>query len=164
VLILQRAHELRLSAHNTAQLRARGAREYGGGHFPLLALIHVLMPVGILWEVLRLSTRPGPLWPLWLSLLVGAEALRLWSMRALGPYWTARVWVVPAMSMVRRGPYRFLRHPSYVAASIELAAAPLLFGAWRTALGVSAVNLVALAIRIRVETRALHEIDPRPDG
>lgn len=155
MLIVQRAHELRLSARNTAHLRALGAREQGGRHFPLLVLVHVLMPAGILWEVLRLSTRPGPLWPLWLVFLVAAEALRLWSMRALGPYWTARIWVVPGMTVVRDGPYRFLRHPSYLAAAVELAAAPLLFGAWRTAIAASMLNAAALIVRIRAEERAL---------
>lgn len=152
---MQRALELRCSARNSARLRALGAHEQGRGHFPLLVLVHVLMPLGILWEVLAGAARPGPAWPLWLALLIGAQALRLWSMRALGSYWTARIWVVPGMKRIRTGPYRFTPHPSYLAAAVELAAAPLLFGAWRTALAVSALNLAALAIRIRAEEKAL---------
>jgi methyltransferase len=121
----------------------------------LLVLVHVLLPLGMLGEVLGLSARPGSAWPLWLALLLGAQALRLWTMRTLGTYWTTRIWVVPGMTRIRSGPYRFVRHPNYVAVVVEVAAAPLLFGAWRTALGVSVLNLVALAIRIRAEERAL---------
>jgi methyltransferase len=62
---------------------------------------------------------------------------------------------------VRRGPYRFLRHPNYLAVVVELIAAPLLFGAWRTAIAISALDLVALAIRIRAEEAALRSV---PDG
>jgi methyltransferase len=63
--------------------------------------------------------------------------------------------VLPGAPLVRRGPYRWLRHPNYVAVIVELASAPLMFGAWRTALAASALNLAALAIRVRVEERAL---------
>ena len=63
--------------------------------------------------------------------------------------------MLPGAPLVRRGPYRLLRHPNYVAVVVELIAAPLVFGAWRTALLVSVVNAIALAIRIRTEQRAL---------
>ena len=69
------------------------------------------------------------------------------------------------MQPVRRGPYRFLRHPNYVAVAIELLAAALFFGAWWSAVVFSALNLTALAVRIPVEERALTEASgpkPRP--
>ena len=53
------------------------------------------------------------------------------------------------------GVYRFMRHPNYFAVVLECAALPLLFGAWRTAIVASATNLVLLAIRIRIEEKAL---------
>ena len=67
---------------------------------------------------------------------------------------------VPGEPAVRRGPYRFMRHPNYLAVAIELAAAPLLFGAWRTALGASLANLAALAVRIPAEEHALRNAGP----
>ncbi len=60
-----------------------------------------------------------------------------------------------AAPLVQRGPYRFFRHPNYVAVVIELVAASMLFGAWRTAIGISALNAIALRIRIRAEDQAL---------
>jgi len=56
---------------------------------------------------------------------------------------------------VRRGPYGFMRHPNYLAVVVELIAAPLMFGAWRTAVAISLLDLVALGIRIRAEEVAL---------
>ncbi|HEY6572729.1 MAG TPA: isoprenylcysteine carboxylmethyltransferase family protein, partial [Candidatus Eisenbacteria bacterium] len=56
---------------------------------------------------------------------------------------------------VRRGPYRFLAHPNYLGVVLELAAIPLLFGAWRTALAAGILNAILLAVRIRAEARAL---------
>jgi len=155
VLLVERTVELAISRRNTEALKAQGANEYGAGHFPLLVFIHVLFPVGLVAEVLWLGARPGALWPLWLALLLGAQALRVCAMRALGGFWSVRVLVVPGTSRVRSGPYRRLRHPNYLAVVLELVAAPLLFGAWRTALGVSVLNAIALGMRIRVEESAL---------
>ena len=154
-LTAQRVSELAISARNEKRLQAIGAREHAAGHFPLLLLVHVLFPIALVCEVILLGTRPGRLWPLWLALCLAAQALRFASMRALGERWHVRIWVVPGLPPVRHGPYRWLRHPNYLAVVIELVAAPMIFGAWRTAVGVSALNLVALAIRIRAEEQAL---------
>jgi methyltransferase len=48
-----------------------------------------------------------------------------------------------------------MKHPNYVAVFLEVIAAPLMFGAWRTSLVVGALNAVALYVRIRCENEAL---------
>lgn len=155
VMVTQRVAELALARRNGARLRALGAREYGRGHFPVIVALHTLLPVALAAEVLRLGAHPGPLWPLWLSLWLAAQALRYAAVRALGPFWNVRVLVVPGAPRVRRGPYRWLAHPNYVAVALELCAGPLLLGAWRTALVFSLANLFVLRVRIRCEERAL---------
>ena len=60
------------------------------------------------------------------------------------------------MAAVSRGPYRFLRHPNYVAVVFEIAALPLLLGAWPVSLFFSVVNAWILRVRIRCENAALH--------
>ena len=154
-LALERAHELRLSSRHEAALRARGAIESGRELHPWLVAVHAALPLLVIAEVLWLGARPARGWPLALAALALVEALRLWSMATLGTLWTTRVLVPPGISRVRAGPYRWLRHPSYIAAAIELAAGPLMFGAWRTALALSLVNLPLLVARARVEARAL---------
>jgi len=156
-IIAHRLLELWVSARHERALAARGGYEVGRSHFPLFVILHTLYPVALAAEVLALGARPGRLWPLWFALLAGAEALRIAVHRALGERWTARIWVVPGAQRVTGGVYRWLRHPNYVAVTIELAAGSLMFGAWRTALAASALNLVALAIRIPAEERALSE-------
>ena len=155
VLLLERGNELAISARHARRLAARGAREFGGEHFPLLVALHVLYPLALGFEVVGLGARPGPAWPAWLAAWLAAQALRAWAMRSLGAFWNVRVWVVPGRPAIRRGPYRLIPHPNYLAVAIELAAGPLLFGAWRTAIAASALNAVAMAIRIPVEERAL---------
>ncbi len=154
-LIAQRLLEMRDSAQHERRLLERGGYEVGRAHFPLFVALHALYPVSLTAEVLVLGARPGSLWPLWLALFVGGQALRATVRRALGERWTVRVWVIPGLPPVSHGPFRWLRHPNYLAVTVEIAAGALLFGAWRTALAASALNLVALAIRIPLEERAL---------
>jgi methyltransferase len=151
----QRLYELALSARNARRLAARGAIEHGRGHYLLLVLVHVAFLVATPLEVLVLGTRPGPTLPVWLGLWIAAQLLRAASIAALGDRWTTRIWVIPGAPLVRHGPYRFLRHPNYVAVVVELIAGPMMFGAWRTALAITALNAVPLALRIRAENRAL---------
>ena len=155
VLAAQRVGELRVSAANTKRLVARGAREYGSRHFPLIVLVHVLFPLCLVAEVVVLGARPGRFWTLWLVLWLAAQALRYAAIRALGERWSVRILVLPGEPLVRRGPYRFFRHPNYLAVIVELLAVPLMFGAWRAAVAISLLDLVALGIRIRAEEVAL---------
>jgi len=154
-VVLERMFELALSARNARRLKARGGVESGARHFPLLVLVHTFFPLSLLGEVLWLGARPGPGWPLWLGLWLAAQGLRYWAMAALGESWNVRILVVPGAALVRRGPYRFLRHPNYLAVVVELIAAPMIFGAWRTAILASLLNLCALKVRIRAEEKAL---------
>jgi methyltransferase len=153
-LLIERAWELAIARRNGRALRARGAVESGGAHFPWIIALHALWPLALVAEVAA-GARPGGLWALWLALLLAAQALRAASIAALGGRWSTRVLVVPGEPPLARGIYRWMRHPNYLGVVIELAAGPLLFGAWRTALAASLANLALLALRIRVEERAL---------
>lgn len=155
VIAAQRVGELVLSARNARRVRALGAREFGAAHFPLLVVVHVLFLTSLVCEVWFLGARPGGAWPLWLALWLSAQALRYAAIRALGDRWNVRIFVVPGVPLVQSGPYRFVRHPNYVAVVIEMVAATMLFGAWRTAIGISALNAISLSIRIRAEDAAL---------
>ncbi|HEU4724125.1 MAG TPA: isoprenylcysteine carboxylmethyltransferase family protein [Candidatus Eisenbacteria bacterium] len=162
LLAATRVRELRVSARNERAMRARGGHEVPGSRFALFALLHALVPLGMLAEVVACGARPGPLWPLWAVLLALAEGVRAASMRALGDRWSARIFVVPGEPRVRRGLYRRLAHPNYLGVVLELAALPLLFGAWRTAIAGSLVNAILLADRVRAEDRALAEAERAP--
>ena len=160
VLAVQRIGELVLSRRNLRRLEARGAREEAAGHFPLFIVLHALYPVALVVEVFR-GARPGPDWPLWLGGWLAAQALRVAAIHALGERWNVRIVVLPGVPPVRRGIYRWLAHPNYLAVALEFVAAPLMFGAWRTAVAASTLNAVALAVRIPAEERALRAASGR---
>jgi methyltransferase len=62
---------------------------------------------------------------------------------------------LPGVPLVRRGPYRFIRHPNYAIVCIEIAVLPLAFGAWPIALFFSLANATLVAWRIHAEDAAL---------
>ncbi len=123
-------------------------------------MLHAFYPVALVAEVFR-GARPGPGWPLWLGCWLAAQALRLAAIGALGERWNVRIVVLPGVPPVRRGIYRWLAHPNYLAVALEFVAAPLMFGAWRTAIAASTMNAVAMAVRIPAEERALREAGGR---
>jgi len=155
---LERLHELRLSTRNAAWAMSQGGVEYGRAHFRVMALLHGTFLAACAAEVVLLG-RPFVAWlgfPM-LALALAAQALRYWAIRTLGPRWNVRVIVVPGAPAVTAGPYRFLRHPNYVAVVVEGFAIPLIHGAWLSALVFSAANALLLVVRIRCEERALAE-------
>jgi methyltransferase len=155
LVALQRLLELALSRRNERILRARGAVERGQGHYPLIVALHTLWLLSTLVEgILR-----GPvLWPIPLALFLLVQPLRYWAILSLGENWNTRILVVPGAQLVRRGPYRYLKHPNYIVVAVEILTFPLIFGAWVTALVFSALNAVLLSVRIREENRALAEL------
>jgi methyltransferase len=160
VVVSQRLFELWLSRRNLARVSERGAVEVGAAHFPLIVALHSAYPVALVAEIWR-GARPGAAWPAWIALWLAAQGLRLAAIRALGERWNARIVVLPGEPPVKRGIYRWLKHPNYVAVALEFVAAPMLFGAWRTALGATLGNALAMALRIPAEERALREAAER---
>jgi methyltransferase len=156
----ERLAELALSRRNAAWSFSRGGREYGRGHYPFMVTLHVGLLVGAAAEVLFLSRPfiPRLGWPM-LALVAGAQALRWIVIGTLGPHWSTRVIVIPGHTRIRSGPYRFVRHPNYVAVVVEGFALPLVHSAWLTAALFSAANLPLLRVRVRCEERALREAE-----
>jgi methyltransferase len=100
----------------------------------------------------------GPPWPVALTgavVFAAAKALKWWAIVSLGPFWTFRVVVIPGEALVVGGPYRWLRHPNYVAVMGELAGVALLTGAPVSGVTAMAVFGLLLIKRIAVEERAL---------
>jgi methyltransferase len=153
---LERIAELVVSKRNAAWSFARGAVETGRRHYVVMVVLHTGLLVGALVEVwLRRPTFVPALGWTMLALVLAAQALRWWCIATLGRQWNTRVIVVPGLPRVTGGPYRFTSHPNYVAVVLEGFALPLVHSAWITALVFTLGNAVLLAVRIRVEDRAL---------
>ncbi len=148
----ERLFELVLARRNTRALLALGAYEVGRGHYPLLVGLHAFW-LAALWALYAAGLVALHPWPA--IAYVGVQAPRLWTLWSLGRFWTTRIIVLPDAPLVRRGPYRFIRHPNYLIVILELALLPLALGSWPLALACSILNAGALIWRVRVEETAL---------
>ena len=155
---VQRLAELRLSNRNERALRRRGAREAGRSHYPWMVALHTGFLIAAPLEVWLLD-RPfvPPLAACMAVLLVAATGLRYWTIRTLGERWTTRVIYLPESAAIAAGPFRWLRHPNYLAVVTEIVALPLLHTAWITAVVFTLLNGLLLRRRIRVEEGVLRE-------
>ena len=153
---LERIAELVVSKRNAAWSFARGGVETGRGHYPPMVVLHTGLLAGCLIEplVTHRGFSPALGWPM-IALELAAQALRWWCITTLGPRWNTRVIVVPDLPLVDKGPYKYLRHPNYVAVVVEGAALPLAGSAWITAITFTCLNAVLLTVRLRCEVRAL---------
>ncbi|WP_078901783.1 isoprenylcysteine carboxyl methyltransferase family protein [Actinacidiphila yeochonensis] len=152
----ERLAELVVARRNAAWSTARGGTEYGRGHYPVMVALHTGLLAGCLAETwwggrAFVPALGGPM----LLLALGAQALRWWCVRVLGPRWNTRVIVVPGLPLVEGGPYRLMDHPNYLAVLLEGLALPLVLGCWITALCFTPLNLALLAVRLRCENAAL---------
>ncbi len=150
LVAIQRLAELIYSRRNTARLMARGAREYGAAHYPLVVTLHAAWLVSIFVAAADATLN------LWLiAVFVAIQAARIWILATLREHWTTRVIVLPGAPLVRRGAYRYLDHPNYLVVTVEIAVLPLAFGLWQLAVVFSILNAAILTFRIRVENAAL---------
>jgi methyltransferase len=152
-VILLRLAELIWARRNTRALLAQGAVETGSRHYPLFFLLHGAW-LAALFIGVPLDARPDLAL---LGLFAVLQLARLWVILSLGPRWTTRIITLPGRPLVRKGPYRFLRHPNYLVVACEIAVLPLAFGEWEIALFFSAANAGLLLWRIRVEEQALRD-------
>lgn len=155
-LALERCFELWLSRRNAAWARREGAIEYGARHLVWMKVLHTSLFFGCLGEVWLLERPFLPALGLsCLAVVLAAQALRYWTIATLGRRWNVAVLVLPGAPAVSAGPFRFLRHPNYLAVVAEGIAIPLMHSAFVTAGVFSVLNALLLAIRIDCEERAL---------
>lgn len=156
LLVCERGAELVVSRRNARRAFAAGGVETGRRAYAVMVAVHALFPLACAGEVLFLRRPfPGAAGFAALTVALAAQALRWWAVATLGHLWNTRIVVIPGAPPVTGGPYRFLRHPNYLAVVLEMAAVPLVHGAWLTALVFSALNAALLAVRIPAEERAL---------
>ena len=152
--------EMRLSRRHQRHLQELGFPRERERGFVLMVALHtgVLVAAGV--EVLW-ARRPlivGLAAAALLAFLL-ANALRWWVIRTMSDHWNVNVVNSLALGVVTDGPYRFVRHPNYVAVFVELLALPLVHTAWMTALGATELHALVLRRRLALEESVL-DADP----
>jgi methyltransferase len=155
VTAAQRLVELRLSARNRASVGP--AEQAAASTYPVMVATHVALFAVCAWP--RRGRRVArPVEGAALVGLAAATGLRVWAIRTLGTSWNVTAHVPKDGHIETGGPYRYVRHPNYVAVALEFLCLPIAVGAVPEAIALSAMNAAVLVPRIRSEERLLDAI------
>ena len=155
-LIFQRQIVLFVAKRNEQIVRKEGAVEYDREGYKYIVLLHAGFFISLLAENILLNGHLNSYSNILFGVFIFTQLLRYWAITSLGKYWNTRILVVPGLNLVKKGPYKFLRHPNYIAVIIEIAVIPLIFSCYITAIVFSVLNLVTLRRRIAIEEKALN--------
>jgi len=148
--------ELRLSRRNQKNMIAKGAARVSEPHFQWMVLVHTAVLIGAGMEVIFLRRPLIPALAIPMAILfVLSNALRWWVIRTLRSHWNVQIVNSAKLGVVSSGPYRWVRHPNYVAVFVELISLPLIYTAWISALVAAVGNGWVLHSRLAVEDRML---------
>ena len=163
VVAIERIIELVISKRNLRWSFAQGGIEFGRSHYKYMVAIHVFLLSGSLIEVwvFRPTLIPTLSWIMF-TLAVASQALRWWCISTLGKRWNTLVVIIPGKPACNTGPYRWFKHPNYVAVVIEGFALPMVGFAWRTAVVFSILNAAVLTARLSSENAALATLPIAP--
>lgn len=156
VVGVERLVELRIARRNLRWSLERGGQEFAPGHYRYMVTLHTGFLIGALAEVWLLGRFFHPVIGIpMLMLLALAQSLRWWVIKTLGPMWNTRIVVVSGLRRIERGPFKYTKHPNYVAVALEGIALPLVHSAWITAVTFTFLNALLMTVRISEEDKAL---------
>jgi methyltransferase len=154
---LQRIVELGIAKSNEKWMKQRGAIEFGQKHYLTIVIMHFLFFIFLTSEKIIMNLSQSSLWAPLLFVFLFAQFIRIWAITSLGRFWNTKIIVLSHASVIRRGPYRFIKHPNYFVVAIELAIVPLMFNAYFTACLFTIFNALLMMVRIQEEEKALKE-------
>jgi methyltransferase len=156
VLFIEALFEVVISKRNSTTLIKKGAIDIAPHLLPWMAFVYGIKFSGSFIEYF--VTKPV-LPSAWLisfgTLVIAAKVLKFWAISTLGHYWSMKVLILPGSQTVSGGPYRWIRHPNYVAVVTEVIAIPLMGKAFITATIVTILFSILLYLRIKAEEQAL---------
>lgn len=155
-IVFQRLVELYIAKRNKKILFNRGAVEYDRNGYAYIVIMHSAFFVSLILEYFLLDTNLNKYWTYLIIIFLLAQGLRYWAIVSLGTFWNTRVIVLNNTRAEVSGPYKFFRHPNYLAVLIEIPVIPLIFSCFITAILFSLINLIVLRRRIQIEEKALN--------
>ncbi|HRE11373.1 MAG TPA: isoprenylcysteine carboxylmethyltransferase family protein [Ignavibacteria bacterium] len=157
-VILQRLVELVIAKRNERVSLKAGGKVYDRKGYSVIVIMHVFFFISLIAEYLYFERTLNKYWIVFLVLFIAAQALRYWAIISLGSQWNTRIIIVPGLKLVKHGPFKYFRHPNYMAVITELAVLPLIFSCFYTAVIFSTLNLLLLKRRIEIEEKALDNL------
>jgi methyltransferase len=154
-IIIQRVIELGIAKNNEKKLKMRGALEYGQEHYKFFIILHSMFFISILIENYFIRYIEIRFFTFLLIVFIVLQLARVWVISTLGERWNTKIIILPNEKLVKRGLYKYIKHPNYIIVTIELLVIPIMFHAYITTVIFSVCNLILLKVRIREENKAL---------
>lgn len=155
-IIGQRLIELYIANKNEQWMKGHGGFEIGNEHYKLFIFLHILFFVFLIVEVNSIFVETGGTFNVYFFFLfILTQIGRVWCILSLGKFWNTKIIVIPKVIFIKKGPYKYMKHPNYVIVFIELCTIPAIFGAFKTAILFPILHLILLTIRIPSEEQAL---------
>lgn len=155
IIVFQRIVELLIARRNESTRKKEGAVEYDRKGYEVIVAMHAAFFISLVLEYIFLKRTLNTYWAVFISVFILAQILRYWSIASLGKYWNTKILVKPDTPLIRKGPYRYIKHPNYLSVVIEIAVIPLIFSCYLTSAIFTITNLALLSRRIKIEERAL---------
>jgi methyltransferase len=152
-VIFLRIGELILSKWNETWLLMNDAIEYGHKHYPFIVVLHVLFFISMIVEYVTQETTSFSLFFLVSYFIL--ILFKVWIIASLGKFWNTKIFRIPDVPLINKGPYKYLKHPNYMAVIAEIAIIPLTFHLYFTAIIFTLLNLIMLYVRVKEENKAL---------
>lgn len=159
-VIVQRLIELVIASYNERWMKERGGIEVGRNHYKWFVILHTTFFMALFVEhqyKLTGNQEQTSFYTLFFIIFLVAQSGRIWCIFSLGKFWNTKIIVLPKVSMIKKGPYKYMKHPNYVIVFMELVCIPLTFGLYITAIIFPFLHLLLLTIRLPIEEEALHE-------
>lgn len=156
IIMVQRLFEVVLAKRNERWMKEKGAIEVASEHYKWFIWLHMMFFISLILEVSLQSVQHSLTvnwFFLWLFILL--QIGRVWCIMSLGKFWNTKIIVLPNVVLLKKGPYRWLRHPNYIIVFIELFVIPIMFHAYISAVLFPTLHLLLMAIRIPAEEAAL---------
>lgn len=134
--------------------RRRDSKSYLFIIVGFLSSVVLAVAVWIL-DVGALSTPRSTLRWWGVAVMMSGQLIRWWAVLTLKDQFTVEVTIRSGHRLVRTGPYRFARHPSYTGMALWFLGLGIALNNWASLVALCLPFLVVMSYRIRVEEQAL---------
>ncbi|HEY5535656.1 MAG TPA: isoprenylcysteine carboxylmethyltransferase family protein [Ignavibacteria bacterium] len=152
-IILLRIGELILSRRNEIWLLQNGAIEYGQKHYPYIVALHVLFIVSLIIEYTTKQTESFSLFFFVLYFLF--LSFKVWVITSLGKFWNTKIYHISGFPLIKKGVYKYVKHPNYLVVIAKIAIIPLVFHLYYTAITFTVLNAIILSVRVNEENKVM---------
>ncbi|WP_394697869.1 methyltransferase family protein [uncultured Methanomethylovorans sp.] len=121
----------------------------------IIAMIWLLLFIVFRFRILGIGIFSGNLQYGGFLLIIVGIVLREWSIWVLGKHFTVQVQIREKAKLVKHGPYKYIRHPSYTGGILSLIGITLSIGTWFRALVAFVISLIGYQYRISIEEKVL---------